>query len=636
VKNITAAIALSVACVFPVWAAEPVDFAHDVLPLLESRCAECHTNGTYEGGLSLDTRESLLESEVVVPGNSEESYLMERVAAADPDERMPPEGKPLTQKEIALFRAWIDQGLAWQPGFTFNESRYVAPLRPRRPELPPAVDEQENPIDRILSAYYRMHQIERPPPVDDVTFIRRVYLDLIGLLPAPGQLEAFLADEAPDKRARLVRQVLSDDRAYADHWLTFWNDLLRNDYHGPGYIDGGRKQITPWLYRALAENRPYDAFVRELISPTPDSEGFIRGIKWRGNVNASQTRELQFAQNVSQVFLGINMKCASCHDSFIDEWKLADAYGLAAVTAEGPLEIHRCDKPTGETARAKFLYRELGEIDPSLPRAGRLEQLATLMTHEQNGRFARCVVNRLWHRLMGRGIVHPVDVMSNEPFSEDLLDYLAVDLVDHGYDLKAALELIATSRVYQLPTAAPAQPGQGQRFVFRGPLAKRMTAEQLLDAVWRMTATAPAKPVAAVTFPGTLEGKGPHGAGGDPFVRASLVGADALLRSLGRPNREQVVSTRPEELTTLQALELSNGQILADLLTRGAANLEKQHPDWSGEEITAWVYRSALCRRPNTEELAAAETLLGRPMTRESLADLLWAVFMLPEFQLIR
>src|SRR5262249_48169384 len=151
----------------------------------------------------------------------------------------------------------------------------------------------------------------------------------------------------------------------------------------------------------------------ELISPTPASEGFIKGIKWRGNVNASQVPELQFSQNVSQVFFGINMKCASCHDSFIDRWKLDDAYALAAIVADRSLEIHRCDKPLGRFANARFIFPELGNIDAAQPRPKRLEQFAALVTHPDNGRFARTIANRVWQRLMGRGIVHPVDVMAN-------------------------------------------------------------------------------------------------------------------------------------------------------------------------------------------------------------------------------
>src|SRR5262249_4280655 len=200
-------------------------------------------------------------------------------------------------------------------------------------------------------------------------------------------------DRTPDKRDRMIQRLLDDRQAYAEHWLTFWNDLLRNDYEGTGYIDGGRKQITGWLYRSLYDNKPYDQFVRELISPTPESERFIKGIKWRGVVNASQVPELQFAQNIAQVFLGVNLKCASCHDSFIDGWKLADAYGLAAVVAETPLEMHRCDKPTGVKAQARFLFPELGGIDAARPKAERLRPLAELMLDPGNGRFARTARN---------------------------------------------------------------------------------------------------------------------------------------------------------------------------------------------------------------------------------------------------
>ena len=172
---------------------------------------------------------------------------------------------------------------------------------------------------------------------------------------------AFLPDAAPDKRAQLVRRLLADREGYAEHWLTFWNDLLRNDYKGAGFIDGGRKQISGWLYHALATNLPYDRFVAELVNPTSASEGFSRGIIWRGNVNASMLPPMQAAQSVSQVFMGVNLKCASCHDSFVNDWSLSDAYGLAAVYADAPLELVHCDKPTGKLAAMRFLYPELGK-----------------------------------------------------------------------------------------------------------------------------------------------------------------------------------------------------------------------------------------------------------------------------------
>lgn len=513
---------------------------------------------------------------------------------------------------------------------SFAQADDVRPLALRKVELPPARPGREHPLDRIIDAYQTKGQLATPPQVDDSAFVRRAYLDLVGLLPTPAEQDAFLKDANGDKRQRLVQSLLDDRRAYTDHWLSFFNDLLRNDYAGTGYIDGGRKQITAWLYTSLQENKPYDQFVRELISPTPESEGFINGIRWRGRVNASQTREVQFAQNLSQVFLGINMKCASCHDSFIDDWKLDAAYGLAAIVAEEPLEIHRCDKPTAKIATPRFLFPELGEIDAAQTKPRRLEQTARLLTSPANGRFARTIVNRLWQRLMGRGIVHPVDVMGNPAWSEDLLDYLAADLVGNGYDLRQTLKLIATSQAYQARTAVDEEQPPANEYRFAGPVARRMTAEQFLDCLWQITGDGPQKRVALI-------GDAPEAqvGGGAPAVRAALVTANPLMRALGRPNREQVVTTRPDLLTTLEALDLANGQILADTLSRGAAKLLKEHKG-SAENLVEHIYRSTLCRAPTDDERVLALETLGQPAAVEGVADLLWMIVMLPEFQLIR
>ncbi|WP_165073351.1 PSD1 and planctomycete cytochrome C domain-containing protein [Paludisphaera rhizosphaerae] len=602
---------------------EPVDFAHEVLPLLRERCASCHANGKAKGDLSMDTRETLIKSKVVVPGKSGESELMSRVLEKDPELRMPPKGPPLSEKQTATLRRWIDGGLVWQEGFSFAKSGAGLPIKPRKPELPPAVNGRTNPIDRIVDAYFAGRKVSPPTALDDAAFARRVWLDLVGLTPTPAELDAFLVGASPNARERLVRDLLDDGQKYAEHWLTFWNDLLRNDYEGTGYIDGGRKAITAWLYRSLRENKPYDKFVHELISPTPDSEGFIKGIKWRGVVNASQVPELQFAQNVGQVFLGLNLKCASCHDSFIDSWKLEDTYGLAAVIADSPLDVYRCDKPTGVKSQVKFLFPDLGSIDPAQPRNERLRRLADLLITPEDGLFARTIVNRLWHRLMGRGIVHPVDVMGNKPWSADLIDFLASDLVEHDYDLKRTLELIATSHIYASKCVEEVAEESGSSYVFRGPTARRMTAEQFIDAIWRITDTAPPKMTAKVER------------GFEP-IRAALVVSDPLMRSLGRPNREQVVSTRPEDLSTLQALDLTNGQTFADLLTRGARSIRATGAFPDADSLVDWLYRAALSRRPTDIERTEARAILGTEMTDEGLADLLWTLFMLPEFQLIR
>ncbi len=272
----------------PALAAE-IDFAHEIVPLLRQHCGQCHTGNKKQGGLSLNTRESLLaggeSGPAAVPDQSARSELIRRVTSRDTDERMPPEGPALSAEQVALLTRWIDAGLPWQVGFAFQGAAYEPPLRPRRPELPAPRDGRSHPIDRLVDAYLVEHQRPRPAPLGDAQFLRRVSLDLIGLLPTPERRAEFLADARADKRDRFVDELLADDVGYAEHWLTFWNDLLRNDYAGTGFITGGRQQISRWLYEALVSNKPYDAFARELIAPpNAESRGFIDGIRWRGEV----------------------------------------------------------------------------------------------------------------------------------------------------------------------------------------------------------------------------------------------------------------------------------------------------------------------------------------------------------------
>ncbi|MCY2939679.1 MAG: PSD1 and planctomycete cytochrome C domain-containing protein [Planctomycetota bacterium] len=611
---------------------EPVDFAHNVAPIIRLRCAECHTSGKYKGAFSMDTREDMLKSMAIKPGKSATSELIGRVVSDKPDHRMPPKGDRLTSKQVDLLKAWIDQGLPWEPGYSFKTSSYLPPLEPRKVALPASIQGREHPIDRILDVYHARNKQKEPDPLDDRAFLRRVYLDLVGQLPTPAESEKFLAESPLERRALAIKRLLADPRPYTDHWLTFWNDLLRNDYAGTGFIDGGRKQISAWLYQALLDNKPYDKMARELISPNADSDGFIHGIKWRGNVNASQVVELQFSQNISQVFFGVNMKCASCHDSFIDTWKLDDAYSLAAVISNSPLEIHRCDKPQGRKAAPSFLFPQLGTIDASQPRDKRLAQLAKLVTHEKNGRFSRTMANRVWQRLMGRGIVHPVDVMANPPFDADLLDYLGSYLADNQYDLKKLMLHIVSSRAYQSRPALQENGIVGGGVVFRGPGFKRMSAEQFLDAIWQVTATGGQNSAAPVKLPAWTEITPKERQG----VRVSLMNADALTRSLGRPNREQVVTTRPDQLTTLQAIDLANGKEITQILASGAAALRKAHPATKPVGLIVLGYERALGRQPTSDELQVATDIIGSKPTDDSVADLLWTIFMLPEFQIIR
>jgi hypothetical protein len=202
---------------------------------------------------------------------------------------------------------------------------------------------------------------------------------------------------------------------------------------------------------------------------------------------------MQAAQNISQVFLGVNLKCASCHDSFVNDWSLDDAYGVAAIYSDEPLELIHCDKPTGKIASPRSLYPQLGAVDPKLDKAKRTARFAEIMTGKANGRLARTVANRLWAKLLGRGLVEPLDDMDRAAWAPELLDFLAEDLVAHGYDLKRTLELILTSRAYQLPVVEGPKDAK-DAFVFRGPLPRRMTAEQFADAIASLTNDWPRMP----------------------------------------------------------------------------------------------------------------------------------------------
>lgn len=607
----------------------------EVRRILARNCYLCHASDTdSDGGLELDSRQAIEAGgdggPVVVPYASQQSELVARLELpAGHEKAMPQRGRPLTRDEVALIALWIDRGAYWPEHDTgvFRE----APLALVRPSLPAQgrAADFDNAVDRFVAAYFEEHGLAWQEPVDDAVYMRRVYLDTIGLLPEPEELEAFIVDEAPDKREQLVARLLERDHAYAQHQLSFWNDLLRNAYTGTGFITGGRTQITDWLYASLYGNKPYNAMVRELVNPDASSEGFIRGIQWRGDFNSSQSTPMQAAQNISQSLLGVNMKCASCHNSFTSNLTLNQAYSFAAVFSDEPLAVERCEVPTGDLAVPGFFYSELGELEPGLTREQRLERMAEILVDDGNGRLYRTIVNRKWALIMGRGLVDPPDEMDEEPWDEDLLDWLASELIDQGYDLRQLMASVLTSQVYQQPSIDRSEweSTATEPYVFRGPYRRRMTAEQFADAVSWLAA--PLYEQAAY-----VPGEQPYDLQGDTFVRASLVANDPFLVALGRPGREIVTSVRDSEPTLLQMLELTNGAALNEAVHRGADRWLNRYGD-DPEELVRQLYTRAFSRAPAPSEFAVAAEWLGPQPALAQVADLLWAVFMHPEFQLI-
>ena len=615
--------------------AQMADLNLEVRSIFAHNCYKCHSSEKIKGELRLDRKAFVFKGgesgPVITPGHPEESEMIRRLLLPrDDEESMPPKGKKLSEQEIATLQFWIKAGAPW-PDNADDKSVYrVAELQPRDPTLPSDKPGLNNPIDRFVNVYFEEKDIRWPETVNDELYVRRVYLDIIGLLPPPDKIRSFAVDPNPNKREKLVRELLNRTDDYAQHWLTFWNDALRNDYTGTGYITGGRFAITEWLYEALKTNKPYDIFVRELISPNEKSAGFIKGIQWRGTVNASQRVEMQAAQNISQVFLGLNLKCASCHDSFISDWKLSDAYAFANIFSDSTLEINRCDKPTGKFAGTKIIFEELGEIDSSLTVEDKLKQLADFLTAPENGRLYRTIVNRIWAQLMGRGIVEPVDLMDNEPWSQDLLDWLASDFVENKHDLKDLIYMITTSRTYQLPSVGIKSENDviAADYTFRGMHRRRLSAEQFADAVSSIV-----HPVYSDTLKNYKPIKDLNVQVDYPYARASLVKNDPFLTALGRPNRENVSTSRSSQGNLLQALELTNGDAFISALDAGAGKWHAKYKE-SGALVTE-VYKQALGRNPTTGELDAAIKILGSSPDQQDVEDLLWSVMLLPEFQLI-
>ena len=568
-----------------------VDFQAQIRPLLEKHCLECHSQDKRKGGLSLGDYPDALEGgrngPVIRPGNSAGSLLIHRVTGRV-EPQMPKDETPLTPKELALVRAWIDQGARESMTSPPAPAPWEAPLTLVRPAVPAALwKDWSSPIDRFIASYLQKQSGEEPAAVPDVLFARRVYLDVWGLLPTPEQLQAFVADPNPDKRSALVATLLADDQKYADHWISFWNDLLRNE-DGVTYFSetAGRKPITDWLVTALRTNIPYDKFVTKLINPSApgDPDGFLVGVNWRGETSAAVTPWMQASQNTAQVFLGVNLKCNSCHDSFVSKWKLKDAYALAAYFAPDPkLQMFRCDVATNRYAQPGFLFPRVVHTPASGSLADRRAAAAALFTDKRVGRLPRTLVNRLWQRLLGYGIVANPDEMDGKPWNPALLDWVASDFVEHGYDVKHVIKTILTSRAYQMPSVPRTGEPPARGYVFAGPELRRMTAEQFADAIGSITgewSVYPGRPAPAAKQPASAPGAPAPSMPptGGVYSREWHAASSNLSRALGRPIRDQVIPVRSAQASTLQALELVNGEILTRWLSRGARRMLGETP----------------------------------------------------------
>ena len=271
-----------------------VDYEREIKPILSENCLECHSQDKRKGGLSLATYGDVLDGgkdgAVVRPGHSARSMMIAKVKGEQGD-RMPLDELPLSDEQIALLQRWIDEGARATPTSAAAPPPWEAPLALTTPTLPAVVwPAWHRPADRLVAAYLSRAGVRQPAPIGDAAFARRAYLDLWGLLPSQDVLQAFVSDKTPDKRDRLVATLLADNRKYAEHWISFWNDLLRNEDGQTYYSEqNGRRSITDWLMGALTSNLPYDQFVVE--APESEPAGRSGGLSdWRQLARRNQRR----------------------------------------------------------------------------------------------------------------------------------------------------------------------------------------------------------------------------------------------------------------------------------------------------------------------------------------------------------
>ncbi|EDL59387.1 hypothetical protein PM8797T_29603 [Gimesia maris DSM 8797] len=598
-------------------------FHKTILPLLQENCFRCHGDKD-KGGLRLNTRENALKSgdseiPAIVPGDISASELLERIRAEDESIRMPPTGKPLSKRQIAELEKWIQQGAIW-----------------------PAV-----PLEAS--------EVALAPVINDEAFLKRIYLDTVGVPPTLAEVRQFLEDSNPDKRNQLIDRLLEDDR-FADHWVSYWMDLLAEN---PTLLNASLNSTGPFrwfLYDALRDKKAFDRIVTELL--------LMRGSPHEGGSAGfaiAAENDSPFAAKghiVASAFLGIELQCARCHDSPYHSTTQRDLFSLAAMMNRKPLTVPstsrvpdaffekkdresliRVTLKPDETIQADWPFAGVtGAVDDSKidslmhnPQDTR-ERLAALITAPENERFANVIVNRLWKQLIGTGLVEPVyDWEGRKPSHPKMLDWLSRQFVTHDYDLNHVIRLIVTSQVYQREaTGNNGNKSETLRF-FTAPEKRRLTAEQIVDAMH--TATGKQLDVEELTFV--------HDGQRDVSNRLSLgrpsrawMFAD-LKNERDRPSlslpyartvtdvleafgwtgsRQKPIMHRETEPNVLQPGVLANGTLSMNLIRVSDQSELAQLAVDSREpgEIIEALYLRFLCRRPSQEELNTFSNALAQ------------------------
>jgi uncharacterized protein DUF1549/uncharacterized protein DUF1553 len=520
------------------------------------------------------------------------------------------------------------------------------PLRlafvPARPEFTWKKVAANNYIDEQVLAKLKLLRMNPSELSSDAVFLRRAYLDLLGILPSVDETKTFLQDRNRNKRARLIDELLERPE-YADFWALKWADLLRVEAHSLDHK--GVQNFHHWIRQSVAENKPLDQFAREILFARGSTYRNPAANYYRPNRNAT-TR----AKATAQVFLGTRLQCAECHNHPHERWTQDDYYDWAALfvrvnykVIENKRDISSDEHEwkgeqvifparagavknvrTGKDATPRFLGERNCESGPDL------SGLATWLT--TNRAFARVQVNRIWFHLMGRGLVDPPDDFraTNPASHPQLLDALADDFVKHKFDVRHLIRLIMTSRAYQL-SSEPNETNAGDEINYSHTLVRRLGAEQLLDCQSQV-ADVPLKfngyprGMRAAQLPGVRpEAKGQR--------RANQL--DRFLELFGKPPRLLTTDTeRSCECNMGQAFQLISGPAVNQMLSENENRITRLiGANTSNREMLEKLFWTALTRPPTEKELAELLPRLdGAKDVRAELEDVLWGLLNSKEF----
>jgi hypothetical protein len=504
--------------------------------------------------------------------------------------------------------------------------RATVPLGLETDKLPPA----RNFIDELVDA--KLKALGLPPSAvcDDATFVRRATIDIAGRLPTLEESEQFFRESSPTKRQDLVNRLV-ESTDYADYFANKWAAVLRNKRR----LDAEKRAtfaFHEWIRDSLNENKPYDQFVREIITAT-GTPGQSPAAGWYREAKDASAQ----LEDTAQLFLGLRIQCARCHHHPFEKWSQQDYYSFAAFFGQvgrkrgsAPNEdriFHKVglasvkNPKTGESVKPSGLGAEPLEIAPEVdPR----QALADWMASPTNPFFARSLVNRYWKHFFGRGLVDPEDDMrvTNPASNPELLDALAKDFVDHGFDLKRLVRTICTSTTYQL-SAEPNDWNQDDKQNFSRFYPKRLNAEVLLDAIDQVTGT-------QTTFTGVPVGT--------RAVQLPDTGFNSyFLTVFGRPEASSACECeRSSEANLAQSLHLLNSSEIQSKLTAATGNAARLAGDKSRspEEKIRELYELAFSRQPTSDETSIATTHIHKHEQdpKRAYEDIVWALINTKEF----